>query len=196
VTKWVYFVVIQWQHSLAKPKCGSITNISWTPDGTQLACGTGSGAILFGHLINQQYSWKHLQVSLASNQKILVTNILLSSIETLEFRDRVIKISIGYENLVVATALQCFVYNEKNWNTPIIIDIANNGRVTLLQQCPEYFCIVDTGAGVRLFSYQGKLISSIKFPAIRPELLTKNSLSISADVVAIKDYLNESCNVI
>lgn len=38
---------------MEKPNTGSLFNISWTPDGTQLACAGGSGAVLFGNLANK-----------------------------------------------------------------------------------------------------------------------------------------------
>ena len=35
---------------MEKPQSGSIFNIAWTPDGTQLACAGGAGVVLFAHL--------------------------------------------------------------------------------------------------------------------------------------------------
>lgn len=52
----------------------------------------------------------------------------------LEFRDRIVNISLRYGYLIVATSNQCHIYNERNWNTPSIIDLRNNGRVTCIQQ--------------------------------------------------------------
>lgn len=35
------------------PKSGSLYDIAWTPDGTQVACAGGSGAVVFGNLLNR-----------------------------------------------------------------------------------------------------------------------------------------------
>ena len=43
----------KWSYAMEKPDSGSIYNIAWTPDGTQMACACGSGAVVFGHIINR-----------------------------------------------------------------------------------------------------------------------------------------------
>lgn len=70
--------------------------------------------------------------------KVTVSNVQENYTENLEFRDRVIKICIGFKYLVITTATQCYIYNLKNWNTPVILDLTNTGRVTCIQQCGEY----------------------------------------------------------
>lgn len=44
-----------WAYALEKPDCGSVFDITWTPDGTQIACATGSGSIIFGNLTNRYH---------------------------------------------------------------------------------------------------------------------------------------------
>ncbi|MEQ2191148.1 hypothetical protein XENOCAPTIV_022039, partial [Xenoophorus captivus] len=39
-----------------------------------------------------------------------VRNVLNDAVDVLEFRDRVIKASLAFDHLVVATSLQCYVY--------------------------------------------------------------------------------------
>lgn len=39
-----------------------------------------------------------------------VRNVMNDAVDILEFRDRVIKASLAYGHLVVATSLQCYVY--------------------------------------------------------------------------------------
>jgi hypothetical protein len=52
--------------------------------------------------------------------------------EDLEFKDRIIKMSLGFGHLVVATATQCSIYNVNNWNTPHIFDLKDT--VNLIMQ--------------------------------------------------------------
>lgn len=39
-----------------------------------------------------------------------VRNVLNDAVDILEFRDRVIKASLAFDHLVVATSLQCYIY--------------------------------------------------------------------------------------
>ena len=48
--------------------------------------------------------------------------------------------SIGWTNLVVTTANQCYVYDFSNWNTPHIFDLKDS--VTFITQCSKFFCLV------------------------------------------------------
>lgn len=52
--------------------------------------------------------------------------------EDLEFKDCIIKMSLGFGHLVVATATQCSIYNVNNWNTPHIFDLKDT--VNLIMQ--------------------------------------------------------------
>ena len=43
----------QWSHALEKPNTGSMFNISWSNDGTQVAGACGNGHVIFGHIIER-----------------------------------------------------------------------------------------------------------------------------------------------
>jgi intraflagellar transport protein 80 len=121
----------------------------------------------------------------------VVNNVLQDSTENLEFRDRVIKFCMGFGYLVVTTSFQCYIYSEKSWNTPIILDLKNNGRVTCIQQCAEYFALADNFVGIQIFSYDGRLISQPKYAGIRGEFMTPQTISLSSDTLAAKDHNDE-----
>jgi len=53
--------------------------------------------------------------------------------EKLEFRDRVLQLSLDFGHLVVVTTAQAYVYATKNWNTPVIFDL-RDGAVSLIVQ--------------------------------------------------------------
>ncbi|KAI9103258.1 WD40-repeat-containing domain protein [Phlyctochytrium arcticum] len=180
-----------WSYAMEKTSSGSIFDIAWTPDGTQMACAGGSGVVVFGHVIHRRLEWKNQEVTILDDHRIHIQEVLQGSTENLEFRDRVVKASLGFGYLVVATATQCHIYNERNWNTPAIVDMATNGRVTCIQQCPECFVLVDTIAGVQIFSYDGRLMSSPKYPGLKAECVTPQTLSISSDILVLKDKADE-----
>ncbi|TPX52368.1 hypothetical protein CcCBS67573_g09888 [Chytriomyces confervae] len=180
-----------WSYAVEKPECGSIFNIAWTPDGTQVACAGGNGAVVFGHVIDRRLEWKNYEVTLMDDRKIRVHEVVHGAVENLEFRDRVVKASLSFGHLIVATYAQCYIYSEKNWNTPVIIDMSNNGRVICIKQSPDYFLFVDNSTGIQVFTYEGRLVCSPKYPGLRPDFITSQSISLANDTLAIKDKTDE-----
>ncbi len=95
--------------------------------------------------------------------------------------------SHGY--LVVVTTSQCYVYTTRNWNTPTIFDL-KDGSVALIVQADKHFLLVESNA-IYLYSYEGRLICSPRWPGMRPETLSIHSVSLSNDCVAVKDQVDE-----
>ena len=116
-------------------------------------------------------------------------DVTSETVEELDFKDRVIKMSLGFNYLVVATATQCCIYNASNWNTPFISDIKET--VKLIVQCSKHFLMADSISGIKLYSYEGKMISNPKFQGLRPELLNKENVSLSPDTLAIVDRTDQ-----
>lgn len=174
-----------WTCSKSKVDSGSIFSIAWTPDGTQLAGAGGNGAVCFGSLLDHTLEWGKISANLEEGTRIKVRDILSETVEDLDFRDRVIKMSLGYGYLVVVTATQVCIYNCNNWNTPHIFDCKD--VVTLVVQCKEHFLLVDALNGIQLYSYEGRQICNPKFQGLRPELLNMQSIALSKDVLAIVD---------
>jgi intraflagellar transport protein 80 len=52
-----------WSHSRETPDCGSIMNISWTTDGTQLAGAGGNGAVVFAQVVERTLEWGDVEVT-------------------------------------------------------------------------------------------------------------------------------------
>ncbi|XP_030599501.1 intraflagellar transport protein 80 homolog [Archocentrus centrarchus] len=178
-----------WSYALEKPNTGSVFSLAWSADGTQLAGACGNGHVIFAHVVEQHWEWKNFMITLTKRRTMQVRNVLNDAVDILEFRDRVIKASLAYGHLVVATSLQCYVYNSRNWNTPLIFDL-KEGTVSLILQAEKYFLLVD-GAGLYLFSYEGRLISSPKFPGMRADILNAQGISLSNDTIAIRDKSDE-----
>lgn len=68
--------------------------------------------------------------------------------------------SIGYNDLIVTTANQCYIFNFANWNTPHIFDLKDS--VTFILQSPKYFCLVENTNGLMVYNYSGKMVSNPK----------------------------------
>ncbi|XP_053278513.1 intraflagellar transport protein 80 homolog [Pleuronectes platessa] len=178
-----------WSYALEKPNTGSVMNVSWSADGTQLAGACGNGHVIFAHVVEQHWEWKNFVVTLTKRRSMQVRDVTNDAVDILEFRDRVIKASLACGHLVVATSLQCYVYNSRNWNTPLIFDL-KEGTVSLILQAEKHFLLVD-GAGLYVFSYEGRLISSPKFPGMRADILNAQGVSLSNDTIAIRDQSDE-----
>ncbi|KAK2538520.1 Ift80 [Columba guinea] len=178
-----------WSYALEKPNTGSIFNIAWSIDGTQLAGACGNGHVIFAHVVEQRWEWKNLEITLIKRRTMEVHNVINDAVDLLEFRDRVIKASLNYGHLVVSTSLQCYVFSTKNWNTPLIFDL-KEGTVSLILQAERHFLLVD-GGGLYLYSYEGRLISSPKFPGMRTDVLNAQTVSLSNDTLAVKDKADE-----
>ncbi|KAB0356811.1 hypothetical protein FD754_000967 [Muntiacus muntjak] len=179
----------KWSYALEKPNTGSIFNIAWSIDGTQIAGACGNGHVIFAHVVEQRWEWKNFQVTLTKRRTMQVRNVLNDAVDLLEFRDRVIKASLNYAHLVVSTSLQCYVFSTKNWNTPLIFDL-KEGTVSLILQAERHFLLVD-GGGIYLYSYEGRFLSSPKFPGMRTDILNAQTVSLSNDTIAIKDKADE-----
>ncbi|KAM4743150.1 intraflagellar transport protein 80 homolog isoform 2-T2 [Anableps anableps] len=178
-----------WSYALEKPNTGSVFSLAWSADGTQLAGACGNGHVIFAHVVEQHWEWKNFVITLTKRRTMQVRNVLNDAVDVLEFRDRVIKASLAFDHLVVATSLQCYVYNSRNWNTPLIFDL-KEGTVSLILQAEKHFLLVD-GSGLYTFSYEGRLISSPKFLGMRADILNAQATSLSNDTIAIRDKSDE-----
>ncbi|NWT08394.1 IFT80 protein, partial [Vireo altiloquus] len=185
----LFSLLFQWSYALEKPNTGSIFCISWSIDGTQLAGACGNGHVIFAHVVEQRWEWKNFEITLIKRRTMKVHNVMNDAVDLLEFRDRVIKASLNYGYLVVSTSLQCYVFSTKNWNTPLIFDL-KEGTVSLILQAERHFLLVD-GGGLYLYSYEGRLISSPKYPGMRTDILNGQTVSLSNDTLAVKDKADE-----
>uniref|UniRef100_A0A667YLZ0 Intraflagellar transport 80 homolog (Chlamydomonas) n=1 Tax=Myripristis murdjan TaxID=586833 RepID=A0A667YLZ0_9TELE len=176
-----------WSYALEKPNTGSVFSLAWSVDGTQLAGACGNGHVIFAHVVEQHWEWKNFVITLTKRRTMQVRNVVNDAVDVLEFRDRVIKASLAHGHLVVTTSLQCYVY--KNWNTPLIFDL-KEGTVSLILQAEKHFLLVD-GAGLYMFSYEGRLICSPKFPGMRADILNAQVVSLSNDTIAVRDKSDE-----
>ena len=60
----------------------------------------------------------------------------------------------------------------------------------MIIQCEKCFATIDNTMGIRVWSYEGRLMSNPKFSGLRPEFLNRQNVSISDDVVAVIDRAN------
>ena len=172
-----------WSHSRDAPEVGSLMTLAWTADSTQLAAGTGSGAVLFGQLVHREISCGHLEVRQEEPHSLTVLNVTDDSREDLQFKDRVTEMSLSSDHLVVITATQACIYSTTNWNTPHIVEL--RGTASLILQCSRHFLMVDTINGLQVLNYDGRVVSQPKFQAMRPDALSTLNVGYAPDLIAV-----------
>ncbi|CAG9531173.1 unnamed protein product, partial [Cercopithifilaria johnstoni] len=180
-----------WSHSLEKLSTGSIYNINWSPDGTQLAGACSNGNVLNAYLVEKRITWRNIEAIQTKCQMIDIRDVLSDvACEKLELRDRITKLSFGFEQLVVATIKQCYIFSIKNWNTPIIMDL-KECNVTLIMLCNKYFLLVDGGL-IQVYNYEGRMQSLIKLStmSISGGTVSEKTAAISNDTIAIRDRID------
>lgn len=179
-----------WSHGQEALDHGSVLSIGWSGDGTQVAAACADGHLAAAHCIQKRLEWNEFEAVLVSRKTIHVRNIVNDTQDVLEMRDRVIKMSLGFSHLVVVTSSQCLIYTSTNLNTPAIFELRNRS-VLCVQQCDTCFTLVDSSS-VHVYSYEGRQMSSLKLPAqVQTYMLNSNTLTISTDVLALKDSKDE-----
>jgi len=174
-----------WAYSKSHQKSGSVMSISWTADGTQLAGAGGNGTLVFGQVVDLSLEDGHMRCCLEDDKRMVVQDILSETTDELEFRDKVVKTSLGFGHLVVCTSTQCHVYGTSHLNTPHIFDLKDT--VTMILQCARHFLIMDNASGIQLYTYEGRQLCNPRFQGLRTELLNPQMVSLSTDVVAVLD---------
>lgn len=174
-----------WSYSLDKPQIQSIFALAWSSDSTQIAGACANGNIIFAHVINKRVEWKSFEVTVVGRKNIAIKNVAISSTDELDFRDNVIKVSLQFGHLIAITTSQCYIYKTTNWMTPHSFDLKES-NVALLVPCDKHFLLVD-GSNVTLYSYEGRLLLNVKWIGMRIEALNKYTISLSADVIAVRD---------
>ncbi|MCQ2816755.1 MAG: hypothetical protein MJ252_05755 [archaeon] len=172
-----------WTYSFNKIDSGSILKISWSGDGTTAAGAGGNGSVVFGSLVDRTVTWKNIEVRLDENNKLIVTDFQADGFAEIDFHERLIDMSIGYDYLIVVTNNQCHIYNVENLNSPYKFDIKI--KVKMILKCPKYFALIDDNNTMSIYTYDGKPVQSPDIKNVRLSGLSKRMICLSNDVVAI-----------
>jgi intraflagellar transport protein 80 len=159
--------------------------MSWSSDSTQLACGCGSGHVIVGNVIEKRFEWRHFDFLISDTRQIKVRNCENDAKDDLDLKDRIVKTSVGFGYLIAITPNQCYIYSVKTFNTPSITELKES-CVTLIVQAEKNFLLID-GGSLYVYTYDGRLVSSPKWPSMRTELLNINTVSLSNDTIAVRD---------
>uniref|UniRef100_A0A5K3FJK9 WD_REPEATS_REGION domain-containing protein n=2 Tax=Mesocestoides corti TaxID=53468 RepID=A0A5K3FJK9_MESCO len=127
---------IGWSYNMQKPNIGSLLDVAWSPDGTNVVAVGATGGVLFAHVSECCLECVGFEAVVSSAKTITITNVRDESKDTLEFRDRILRVSLAYEHLIALTTNQCHIYSVNNFNTPIIVDL-KDATISLIIQSQE-----------------------------------------------------------
>ncbi|CCW60819.1 unnamed protein product [Phytomonas sp. EM1] len=178
-----------WSHSYEKLSEGSAMSIQWTPEGTQLIVGCGTGAVCTAQLINHKVTWGPYCATLVDSHKLTVQNIAEDTVEKLEQRDKVIKLEIGYGHIIVCAITYCACYPVDRLNAPVQFDLSD--AVVTLKLAPALFLLADCSQGIQLYSYEGRMVCTLRLQlALKPEIMAADLISLSNDTVAMRNPMD------
>lgn len=67
--------------------------------------------MLFGYVVERSITYENFEVNLVEDNKIIVTDLIQEMREELDFKERVINLSMAYGHLLVNTHSHCYIYS-------------------------------------------------------------------------------------
>jgi len=87
---------VGWTHSFERPQGAAVIDVDFSSDSTQIAMALGDGSISFGAIVNRSLQSAQLEVILEEENKLRVSEVVHELSEELEFKERVISMSLGH----------------------------------------------------------------------------------------------------
>ena len=144
--------------------------------------------MIFGYLVERSLNWGHIEATLTEENRVHVVDMFHEVSHDLDFRDRIVNMSLGFNYLVATSITQCSIYNVLNWDSPAMFDLKE--IPTLIIQGTKNFCLVSQSNGITLYNYSGSTVSSPKYSGLRVEFLNKRFITLGPDVISILDTSN------
>uniref|UniRef100_A0A914ZMI5 Intraflagellar transport protein 80 homolog n=1 Tax=Parascaris univalens TaxID=6257 RepID=A0A914ZMI5_PARUN len=151
-----------WSHSLEKLATGSIFSLNWSPDSTQIVGGCANGHVIHAHIIERRVAWRNIEAVQSKRKSVDVRDVLSEvAREKLEMRDRITKLALGFEQLVVTTTKQCYIF--------------------------RFFLLIDGGI-IQIVTYEGRTQCTLTMPSsLNGDAISERTAAISNDTIAIRD---------
>ncbi|RCN33709.1 WD domain, G-beta repeat protein, partial [Ancylostoma caninum] len=144
-----------WPHSLEKLTSGSLLSLCWFDDSTQLVAGSGTGQVIHAQIVGRTVECGGLEVVQTKRNILEVRDLNVDlAQESLETRDRITRAALAYNQLVVVTTLQLYIYSSKNWNTPVIVDLKEKTIALILQASRKNY-----GSGEKVTSISNDVVA-------------------------------------
>eukprot|EP00055_Hartaetosiga_balthica_P013780 m.72248 g.72248 ORF g.72248 m.72248 type:complete len:769 (+) comp8375_c0_seq1:61-2367(+) len=174
-----------WTQTLEKPHVGSVYAIQWDSNDTKIGCACSSGDVVLAQVVERSVQSEMFVATQTADNTIVVRSVVDNSDEELEFREAVIGMQLAHGYLVVTTESQCVVYKQGSWTAPSTINL--KAKSIALVQARSNLIIVDDMGSIQIYSYSGRLTSTINLKSGGDGLLNSNTVALSDDTVAIVD---------
>ncbi|KAF6258571.1 intraflagellar transport protein 80 [Scenedesmus sp. NREL 46B-D3] len=182
-----------WSYCQVRPSSCSLLGLCWSPDGTSLAACGGNGSLTVAALLDVRLEDGRVAAVLEGERLVSVVDCVSETQERLEFRDPVVKMSLGCGHLLVCSATQCHIYSTLNWNTPHIFDLKEPAQLVL--QSGRGFALVDASGAAQVFTYEGRPVCGLKLQGqgTGAEALHRQLISLSNDTLAVASGSSVRC---
>ena len=164
-----------WTYSRHRCSAGSLLGIDWTLDGTHLAAAGSNGSLILAQLVDRSTEWQQYACRLTERNTITVHDLSVAEgssggvsgadairMEELDFASAVIEWSFSHSHLLVTTARSCHVFKAPLFAAGSVLEL--RAGVALIVQSDAMFALLDPLAGITTYSYDGRLINSIRLP--------------------------------
>lgn len=113
----------------ASTDTGSLLDLAWTSDGTQLAGAGANGHICFAQVVGLTAEVGHVRATLTDRNSVEVYHLLAETVDELDFRDRVIKMCLG-EPLIITHPMMALNANLQHCSSLILHGVVPSGSHT------------------------------------------------------------------
>ena len=193
-----------WAYSRHRCHTGTLTCLDWMSDGTHLSGGGSNGTLLIAQLIERHKDWQHFHCRLTEKNSLAIFDLSVGSgggggkegqaggveslvhMEELDFTSPVIDWSVGHGMLVVTTATSCQIFTAPHFASAALIELRGGGAVELILQAERHFALVDSIKGVLLYTYEGKLLQTVRLPPSVPlSSLHSSTVQMTGDLLVV-----------
>ena len=198
----------------------SLMSLAWSADGTQLACTNGNGSVFIVMVVGEVRESGPIALETEAPNDLLARHTCvdqdgaagagggggggglggaeddLLAEERLHFgQEKVLATGVGFGKVVVVTQRQTHVYDPPEWHQPKSYTslFQQDMPVKLVVLGPKVMATTDTAGALKVVAYDtGRVLCQPKFQGMRAELLSRRSLAVADDCVAVVDHASMS----
>lgn len=152
--------------------------------------GLSSGSIQKGfiNLLNS-IKYKNFDIHLEGKNTLRVCDVNSDFKEDIDFEEKqILNISTFNDHMLVLTETNCYLYNVRNFITPVIFEISKDPFLfSFLSSTSILIAHKSNQSSAQIYDFKGKLISNCKLPI---QLLNKNLISLSYESLVLIDPAN------
>ncbi|KPM11164.1 Outer segment 5-like protein, partial [Sarcoptes scabiei] len=176
--------------SVEKLSLDGVSLVCWSSDSNQVCCVCTSGRVIFAHVLDRVLESEFWQASNISRRAIKMINLSNNLDEILECNDSILQFHLKFKHLIVVTKNQCSIYDVENLVMPHHFPFKSQDQVLMIEQSSKHFGLFNLN-GLNIYSYEGKLIKTIKIPNLKQiQSLQSNYFSLNDTLLVYRDVIH------